>query len=221
MGRTDYLPSNSLEFQNKVHHIREQVTANQKEWNISAAAIDALDPLIAEFDAAIEVSENPMTRTHAAIQRRNTARAALEHVLRPFIQGQLILNPAVPVDALAGMALPTHNRKPTPVPAPDGEPKIEILTPSPAVIEIKFGGMDGKGHAKPHGVHGMELCWVIAEDRPVDWSELRYSEFATRSPLRLTFRGDERGKWIYFAARWENTRGVKGPWTEIKDAIIP
>ncbi|MDR2139288.1 MAG: hypothetical protein LBP50_07055 [Tannerella sp.] len=221
MGKYDYLPSNSLEFQNKVHHIRDQVVANREEWNLSAAAVDALNPLIAAFDAAVRVSGNPETRTHAAIQRRNTARAELEKVLRPFIQGQLILNPAVPAEALVGMALPTHDRKPTPAPAPDREPKVETVTPSPAVIEVKFGGRDGKGHGKPHGVHGMELCWVMAGERPVDWSELRHSEFATRSPLRLTFHGDDRGKWIYFAARWENTRGVKGPWTEIMGAVIP
>jgi hypothetical protein len=31
----------------------------------------------------------------------------------------------------------------------------------------------------------------------------------------------QRGKTVYFALRWENTRGEKGPWSEIMSAIIP
>jgi hypothetical protein len=53
------------------------------------------------------------------------------------------------------------------------------------------------------------------------WSELTHSTFCTRAPLRLTFNGNERGKTLYFATRWENTRSVKGPWSEIMEAIIP
>jgi hypothetical protein len=30
-----------------------------------------------------------------------------------------------------------------------------------------------------------------------------------------------RGKWLYFAARWENNRGKKGPWCEIMNTVIP
>jgi hypothetical protein len=32
---------------------------------------------------------------------------------------------------------------------------------------------------------------------------------------------EDRGKKLYFALRWENTRGEKGPWSEIHSTIIP
>jgi hypothetical protein len=35
------------------------------------------------------------------------------------------------------------------------------------------------------------------------------------------FENDQRGKTVYFALRWENTRGEKGPWSAIQIAIIP
>jgi hypothetical protein len=47
-----------------------------------------------------------------------------------------------------------------------------------------------------------------------------FCEFVTHSPRRLSFEGHDRGKWIYIAARWENTRGVKGPRTEIINAVV-
>jgi hypothetical protein len=67
----------------------------------------------------------------------------------------------------------------------------------------------------------MELAWAILPAPTVDWKELIHSSFDTHTPLRLTFDGTERGKTVYFALRWENTRGEKGPWSEIMSAIIP
>jgi hypothetical protein len=221
MGKTDYLPANVLAYQQKVHNIRAQVTVHQNEWDISAAAVAPLDPLIANFDAAIVVSENPETRTSAAIRRRNETWDALDPVFRTFIQGRLINNAFVPDDALVAMGLPVHDHKPSPKPVPKDTPIVNLSTPAPGIVEAGFSGKNERGHAKPDGVHGMEVRWILAETPPVDWSELTHSEFATRSPLRMTFEGHDRGKWIYMAARWENTRGEKGPWTDIISAVIP
>ncbi|MDR2359209.1 MAG: hypothetical protein LBD87_05360 [Prevotellaceae bacterium] len=221
MAKNDYLPSNVLAFQNLVHIIYAYATANCARWNVPIAAVAALDPLIAAFDAAVAVSENPDTRTSAAIKKRDEARAALEAVLRPFIQGHLEHNPSVTGDDLIAMGLPVHDKKPTPSPDPTGEPELTFSLPAPAVMEFHFRNKDETGHAKGKGIHGLEFRWVIADAAPVDWSELTHSEFATHTPLRLSFTGYDRGKTIYFAGRWENNAGSKGPWTEIQNAIIP
>jgi hypothetical protein len=221
MSKTDYLPSNVFEFQNKVHNIRRQVTINQGRWDISPNAAAGLDGPIADFDAAVAVSENPETRTAAAIKRRDDARAVLEKVLRPFVQGKLEHNPLVTDDDLTAMGLPVYDHTRSPLPDPDEEPELTVSTPSPAVVEIAVRKKNETGRAKPKGIHGAELRWVIAAVAPVDWTELTHSEFTTRSPFRLSFSGNERGKWLYFAARWENNRGRKGPWCEIMSAVIP
>jgi hypothetical protein len=221
MAKRDYLPSNILEYQNMVQNIRAQVTKNMSRWDISSAAATSLDEPIANLHAAVMVSENPTTRTSAAISRRNEAREALDYILRPFIQGHLIHNLLVTDDDLIAMGLPVHDRKPTPHPPPKEIPKITIRAGAPGALDVVFGGQNEKGNAKPDDVHGLEARWVIADKPPVDWSELLHSEFATRSPLSLTFEGHDRGKWIYIAARWENSRGLKGPWTDIFAAVIP
>jgi hypothetical protein len=221
MSRTDYLPSNPFELLNKVQNIQAQVSINRERWEIPDTSSERLNEPVSNFKEAVALSENPETRTTASVRRREEMRAVLEGVFRPFIQGQLYHNPKVTDSDLVEMGLPAHDHTPTPSPDPDVEPSLEITPGSPGVLEAKFGGKDEKGHAKPKGVHGIELRWAIAETPPINWSELTKSEFATRSPLRLTFEGSDRGKWIYFAARWENNRGVKGPWTEIISAVIP
>jgi hypothetical protein len=109
----------------------------------------------------------------------------------------------------------------SPSPTPKQSPEIEIFTPSPGVLKIRTLGRDEEGHGKPKGVHGAELRWTFAETPPVNWSELTRNEIVTRSPLYLAFSGHDRGRRIYLAARWENSRGAKGPWTEIMSAVVP
>lgn len=75
--------------------------------------------------------------------------------------------------------------------------------------------------AKPDGVHGAELTYAILDHPPVDWSELLHSVFDTHTPMNLDFPGEMRGKTLYFAMRWENTRGEKGHWNAIDSVIIP
>jgi hypothetical protein len=62
---------------------------------------------------------------------------------------------------------------------------------------------------------------VIADTPPVHVKELTHSEFATKNPLDLSFDEDQRGKRVYFAARWESGTVKKGPESDIFSAVIP
>jgi hypothetical protein len=70
-------------------------------------------------------------------------------------------------------------------------------------------------------VHGTELVWLIADAPPKETEELVHSAFATRSPLELTFKESERGKRIYYAARWETGTVKKGKFSDILSAVVP
>jgi hypothetical protein len=89
------------------------------------------------------------------------------------------------------------------------------------IVGINFRDKNEKGTAKPKGVRGAEIAWAILDTPPTDWSELIHSAFDTRTPAELTFSGNDRGKTLYYALRWENNVGQKGPWSEIYSAIIP
>ncbi|MDR2414254.1 MAG: hypothetical protein LBD64_04625 [Odoribacteraceae bacterium] len=82
----------------------------------------------------------------------------------------------------------------------------------------KDGKLLTRRHAKQHGI---ELCWKISSAPVVNVEELTRSSFTTRMTLDLGFKGEDRGKMVYFAARWENNRGEKGPWSPIEFSLIP
>jgi hypothetical protein len=91
----------------------------------------------------------------------------------------------------------------------------------PAVISIAYRVKGEAGRGKPKNCHGMELRWAILDQAPTDWNALTNSVFDTASPLELSFSGEQRGKTLFFACRWENNIGQKGPWSEILSVIIP
>jgi hypothetical protein len=98
---------------------------------------------------------------------------------------------------------------------------MAVKLPSPGVIEIHVVDSVSRRKGKPFGIHGFELKTAILDAPATDWEQLTVSMFFTRTPARLTFTGKQRGKTLSFAARWENTRGVKGPWSEIMMVYIP
>jgi hypothetical protein len=155
------------------------------------------------------------------VQEKNDARKALEKDLRKAIAEYLTYNHLLTDGDRQLLGLPVHKTSHTPVPAPTTIPEAEVVLPSPAVVEIHFRDAGNEHKAKPAGVHGAEIAWAILDAPTTDWSQLTHSSFDTNTPFRLSFEGAERGKTLYFALRWENTRGVKGPWSEIHSAIIP
>jgi hypothetical protein len=119
------------------------------------------------------------------------------------------------------MGLLVRDRKPAPPREPDSLPVVSVKLPSPGVIELHVVDSKSGRRTKPEGVHGYEIKYAIVDALATDWAQLIDSTFSTRSTFRMTFSGKQRGKMLSFALRYENTRGVKGPWTEIITTVIP
>jgi hypothetical protein len=218
---TDYIPAKEKDFYKWQSDSTKYAKANLATWGVAETAIADVEAKRTVYEAKYAISEDSATRTSPHVLARQEARKDYQLALREFFSGYVIYNPAVTDEDRRTMGLTVHDTKPTPMPPPGTEPAATYNTPSPGIVDIGFRDKDEKGHAKPYGIHGAETAWGVLDVVPVDWSELPHSTFATHSPLRLTFDGHDRGKTLYFAVRWENTRGQKGPWTDILSAIIP
>jgi hypothetical protein len=87
-------------------------------------------------------------------------------------------------------------------------------------VKFEFGE-SATSKAKLKDQHGVEIASVIADSKPLEIDDLNRSSFDTHTPMILSFKESERGKTLWYAARWENTRGEKGPWSEIFSVVIP
>jgi hypothetical protein len=218
---TNYIPRNDNQFLVWLKNLIAYLQTKIAEWSLPATEITAMSTLADKFDTALKVAETPATRTAVTVQAKNDARKAAESKTRVIVKGYVTYNPLVTDPDRDAMGLPIHKTTRTSVPDPHTFPTLEIRLPAPAVVECLFHDAESASKAKPPGVHGAEFGWAILEAPPEGWKALVHSSFHTHSPLRLTFEGPDRGKTLYLAARWENTRGAKGPWCEIVSVIIP
>ncbi|MDR1680911.1 MAG: hypothetical protein LBS12_03915 [Prevotellaceae bacterium] len=182
----------------------------------------AIKPIHTALKAAFETWQNDSTRTTTMTTVLYGAEAAFTPLYRQLYR-ILKSSPLVHNDDLVAMGLPsrpTGGRHPAPVAttAPVCEPDTSVIR-CVTLHYFRSGGTHRKG--KPAGQHGVEIRWAILDTQPVDIAELVHSSFDTKTPFTLEFEGHDRGKMLYFAMRWENTTGAKGPWSEIMTAVIP
>jgi hypothetical protein len=218
---TDFIPKADRTFLVWLKTLLAYLQTKIAVWGVPSAEFAAMQTMTTTFENALNVAENPSTHTVVTVQAKNDARKAVEDKTRVVVKGYVTYNPAVTNADRDAMGLPIHKTSRTPAPVPVTVPEAEVVLPSPAVVEIHFRDAESEHKAKPTGVHGAEIAWAILDTPPADWKQLTRSSFDTHTPLRLTFEGADRGKTLYYALRWENTRGEKGPWSEIQSAIIP
>jgi hypothetical protein len=168
-----------------------------------------------DFNQKYLIAKDPATRTTVTIKAKDEARKKLEEKIRSAVNEYLAYNHLVTDEDKVTLGLHVRDPKPTPSPISDVPPSIEARSGTAGNVDFHIIG------PKPLGQHGAEIVWAVLDTKPIGWKDLTHSSFCTRSPLRLSFDGEDRGKTLYFAARWENTRGEKGVWSEIMNVIIP
>ncbi|MDR0337097.1 MAG: hypothetical protein LBI18_08405 [Planctomycetaceae bacterium] len=183
---------------------------------------DHLETLSADFGQKLQLAEAPDTRTKAAVQRKNDARKILERTLRQSIREYLAHNHFLTNPQRENLQLPIYKTTRTHAPIADTYPHIQIDSGTIRRLIIYFHDQSPhKSKAKPAGQHGVEIRWMISDVPIVNLEELKNSSICTKPPFMLEFKEHDRGKLVYFCLRWENTRGEKGPWSELETAFIP
>jgi hypothetical protein len=221
MNNKDYIPGSGRKFLVWVKILFANVEQNAAAWNIDPTTFTQILTKIATFETALEKAEDP-NHGKADVKAKNDARNDLEKDVRKFVKEHLAFNSLISDEERERIGLPVYKTGRTPSPVEKNAPDCEVDTSVVGRLTIHFfesGGNRKKG--KPAGQHGVEIAWVISDTQPARWNELTNSNIDTNSPFTLVFENDQRGKTVYFALRWENTRGEKGPWSSIMSAIIP
>jgi hypothetical protein len=218
---TDYIPQNDGEFLIWDKNLFARVVANANRWNLNPASWSHIDPpMITAYENAYKKSQDPNSGTADTLEKNQT-RDVLKKATRIYVKEHLEYNSLITDEERLHMGLPVHDPKPSPSKDPHTYPLLSAKLPAPGVVEIHFVDSESGRKAKPEGVHGAEVKTVILDEPATDWEQLTDSLFFTKTPGRISFTGKQRGKKLSLAGRWENTRGVKGPWSEIITIIIP
>lgn len=216
----NFIPDAHAAFNGWQEILMSNVGLRASDWKIPPEEVAAAQVLQARWTAAYAVSEDLATRTKGAVKEKQEARDAYEAGLRRLIRSYMTYNPLITDKDRDDIGLPIHKRSRTPAPVADRPPALAVSYASPRRLRFDFGAEKGSP-AKPPGQHGAEISTVISDAKPAEIEDLVRSSFSTHTPLILTFKESERGKTLWFAVRWENICGKKGPWSEIESTIIP
>jgi hypothetical protein len=222
MKTRDYLPKRDRLFLQWVINFLNHLSVILARLGFPLEVYEALQALRGDFEQKLDVAEAPPTRTRGTVAAKNVAKKKLDSAVRAAVQRYLAHNPDVTEQDHDDLGIPNYKTSRTPAPVAGEAPDFDINTSVLGRIIIAFFEK-GSSHkkAKPAGQHCVEVGWVQSDTPITRWDELAHSNVDTNSPFTLSFENDQRGKTVYFALRWENTRGEKGPWSAIQNAIIP
>lgn len=187
------------------------VTAAQTPWNTAFAA----------NIAAQAVAEG-------ARANKDGARVTLTGVIRPLVRRLQASAPSVVSDqerASLGITIPDPTG--TPVAPPTTSPTCTIGCGERLRQIIDFrDSANPTRRAKPAGVIGTEV-WVKltavgppTPPTPSDPADFDFLAVDTATPYLSEYAGADGGKNANYILRWVNSRGQKGPWSEVFSATI-
>ncbi|MDR2801970.1 MAG: hypothetical protein LBB31_01990 [Prevotellaceae bacterium] len=221
MKSTHYIPRKDIDFASWTGVFLHALGSHLARLRFPEEEYGRLTALYNDFLHKYETASNPSTRTKLAVQDKNDARSALEKTLQQDVKEFLTYNRAVSDADRDNLGLPIHKSSRTPAPVATTYPDYEVDSSIIRRLTIRFIEREHRVKARPHGQRGVVMQWVISDTPPVNLEELPHTSVTTRSPFTLEFQGHERGKTVYFALCWENTRGEKGPFGPIAYAVIP
>ncbi|MDR1964972.1 MAG: hypothetical protein LBQ50_14470 [Planctomycetaceae bacterium] len=218
MTKHDYLPRSDQGLlvwaKNLVLYAMEHYDA----MKIPEESVVLLQQQYSAYSNTLTKAEFP-NRGKLDVLEKNEARDVLKSSLRKFVQG-FLYNPAVTDVDREAMGVPSHDRNPTSRPAPDTHPVIttESKNHYELILHIRDSGRSRR--KKPENAIGAVVYFKTSDEPITDPNQLTSSVLVTRASHILEFPPSERGKTVYMAARWENAKGEKGPWSEIISEII-
>ena len=220
MANNKTIPTKDADFNVWQETISTAVEENTNDWGLDVSWINStFKPDCAAWNLAWEKYKNPATRTPLITAAKQQKRTTYEKSLMVIV-ANLRANTRVTDDERRALGIHIRDTKPTPSPVPTSHPVATIDTSTTMRLGISFRDSATNSAAKPKGVHGAEIKWVIADEPPLI-KDLINSSFDTRTPYTLEFTDQERGKTVWIRMRWENTRGEKGEWSDMVNAIIP
>jgi hypothetical protein len=172
-----------------------------------------------DFLEKYRIAQTLTTRTPLAILSKNEALQLLKKTIRQDVNEFIRYNRAITDADRIKLNLPIYKKSRTPSEVAAVFPKYFVESYMTRHLRIHFQNTDGPKF--PAGQIGVEIHWAILDEPPKNADELTNMSLAVRSPFTLTFYESQRGKKIYFALCWENTRGRRGPWSDIISTVIP
>lgn len=222
-GTSNYIPRPDGDFSAWAQHYYDAVSKFYEEQGFDQELLTPLKKALDTWNGLYPAHVKAQAAAEGARQAKDAARAALEKEVRPvtnFVQGY----PKTTDADRAEIGITVRDTSKTPSPTPTTRPLVTVDPAARLTHELRLvdeGSPTRRG--KPEGVAGAEV-WVklidAGQPAPTDPNALSFLTMTTRPTLRTDFRAADGGKTAVYMLRWVNTRGEKGPWSEVTTATV-
>ena len=222
MHNPDFIPEKDRTFLTWIINFLKQLNGMLSRIGFPGNEYQTLSSQSNDFSAKLTMAEEPVSRTRVTVKNKNDARNLLEKTVRRKIKEYINFNSTVTDGDREALGLPVYKTTRTRSPIATEAPGVEVDTSVIRRLTIRFFRHGGShNRANPPGQIGVEIRHAILDHPPASVDELIHSSFDTCTPFILDYDESQRGKVVYICLRWENTRGEKGPWSEIIAVVIP
>ena len=216
----DYIPRPDGDFSTWANHYYESV---KKWWETNGLNTSELKPLeqaLSAWNADYPAHVAAQNAAQAAAGAKTMARRQLEPEARriaAFVQSFLSTTNAD--RATLGISLRTPGRTPGRTPAT--RPRVSIESGQRLTHTLRLHDEAAQTRsAKPRGTLGAEVWMKVGKEPPIDESQLRFVNTATRSSFQVTFPSEAGRQTAYYWLRWVSPTGERGPWSQLAQATI-
>jgi hypothetical protein len=227
MAGKDWLPAPRLEQLAMGKTWVSQVKVKgESVWKMEAADIAALEEAVTTADNENAV---PMSlRTPVANERIRDSFDHLGKVMRGVKRRYFLVPPLTDSD-MTSLGLKSKDQTPTTIEAPTKSAICDLTHPDRGVIEINKIRTSGDG-GDTRSNYGVRIYYgVLGEsdardkfrlkEKPQSGSDLPHSVFTRKKSHRFDF-SEDMGKAVFFALRFENSKGEVGPWSDVYNTYV-
>ena len=215
----DYVPQNAVKFHTFTKHLISYVDERMEKWG--HIPTEAKQMFIKDFDEYAKAFELTISEhTRSQILARNEAKEKCVKTLRKFVNQYLRFEPVTNVDRTV-MGIPNHDSVRTAKKDVTETISFDIRLRGISELVVHFQQTGVTHKARPEGYDGAIVIWHIADNAPNQTHQFSYHAKASRTPFIIKFNDEDRGKKAWITLCWQNKRGIRGVWSEIKSSIIP
>ena len=218
-----YMPQGAHEFLVWARNFTDVAGRNAKAWGLVQADIDNLKADTETYARQLQIADrDPASKED--IRLKNTLHTALASKFKDYMNAEIRYNKAADNDEPAAPGVHGTDGLKTPIHTPDLHVAFSVRPIHAGKHRIDFHVEETGRKAVPDGYNGAVFFLKVLEPGepvPADISGFYKSDLITHTPHVKEFRSSDRGKRACYAACWQNSRGEKGPISDIQVHIVP
>lgn len=216
----DFIPTADGDFDTWFARFRNKINADANNLGLVAADRNEVNSCHDEWQEVFGDHHAAQAAAAGATERKNDKRTVCERLIRR-LNRKIKSSADVTSEQLEQLGLNVNDTVRTPVGVIGTRPVLEVVFDERLTHKIIFRDETKSRRAKPPGAIGIEL-WTYAQGNqtePTFW-DFGFLRLMTRSGGTVSYPDDHAKRTAHYMARWVNTRGEVGPWSEIVKSTI-